>query len=152
MRTIIALGLLPLLIFGGHEPALTQAQAPNTAVNKLMLEKLQSSQKVLEGLAIGDFTKIGTNAEKLLRLSNTEEWLVLRTPRYEVHSNEFRRSAEALILKAKNKNLDGATLAFFDMTMSCVRCHQYVREVRDARLPVEPRAFAAFTVGKDPLP
>jgi hypothetical protein len=58
-----------------------------------------------------------------------------KAPRYEVFSNDFRRSAETLIRKAKDKNMDGTTLAFFEMTVSCVRCHQYMREVRDARLP-----------------
>lgn len=131
-HTIIAASILCFLI-GSSTPAPTLAQ--NSPVNKLMLEKLQCSQKLLEGIAISDFAKISANAEKLIQLSNTEEWLVLKTPRYEMHSNEFRRTAEALIQKSKAKSIDGVTLAFFEMTMSCVRCHQYVREVREARLP-----------------
>ena len=55
-----------------------------------------------------------------------------------MHSNEFRRAAETIVQKAKDKNLDGVALAYLDMTMTCIRCHRYVREVRDARLP-EPR-------------
>jgi hypothetical protein len=132
MRTIIAIGLTLLLVLGAADPSATQQGSP---VSQLMAAKLQSSQKLLEGIAIADFGKIATNAEKLIQLSNTEEWMVLRTPRYELHSNEFRRTAESLIQKAKNKSIDGVTLAFFEMTVSCVRCHQYVRELRDARLP-----------------
>ena len=30
------------------------------------------------------------------------------------------------------KNLDAATLGYMDLTMSCVRCHKHVREVRKA--------------------
>ena len=37
-----------------------------------------------------------------------------------------------LSVKAKAKNIEGVTLAYFEMTMSCVRCHTYVREIRDA--------------------
>src|SRR5687767_1554379 len=120
MKQILAVSAVLLLSLTGHEQCYTQPQS--AAVNKLMTAKLQSSQKLLEGIAIGDFAKIGANAEKLIQLSNTEEWLVLKTPRYELHSNEFRRAAEALSQKAKNKNLDGSTLAFFEMTMACVRC------------------------------
>jgi cytochrome c556 len=134
MKKNLGFGFVLLLFLGGQDSSFTQGQ--NNQVSKLMAEKLKSSQKLLEGIAIGDFDKITTSAEKLIQLSNTEEWLQLKTARYEMHSNEFRRAAEALIQKAKSKNIDGATLAFFEMTMSCVRCHQYVREVRDARLPV----------------
>src|SRR5579862_1771713 len=98
-----------------------------------MMEKLDKSKMLLEGIAMSDFQKIGTSAEGLIQLSKTAEWFVFRTPRYELHSNEFRRAAENIAQKAKDKNLDGVTLAYFDLTMTCVRCHQYVREVRDAR-------------------
>ena len=52
----------------------------------------------------------------------------LNSAKYELHANSFQRSAELAIEKAKAKNIDGATLAYLDMTMTCVRCHQHVRE------------------------
>jgi len=98
---------------------------------------------LLEGIALADFDKINRSAETLIQLSKTADWFVYKTPRYELHSNEFRRAAETILQKAKDKNLDGATLAYFDLTMTCVRCHQYVREVRDARAPLPlKREFA----------
>ena len=51
-----------------------------------------------------------------------------------MQTNNFRRALETLTQKAKAKNLDGATLAYVDMTVTCVRCHQYCRDVRDTRL------------------
>ena len=132
--TIVAAMLLTML--GGQAPAPTHAQGKQTS--KLMAAKLKNSQILLEGIAIGDFKKITNSAEALIELTKTEEWLMHKAPRYEMHSNEFRRAAETLIRKAKDKNIDGTTLAFFEMTMSCVRCHQHVREVRDARLPNFP--------------
>jgi cytochrome c556 len=104
-------------------------------VGQIMKEKLKNSQKVLEGIALADYDKVTRGCEELIQLSKTEEWYVIKTPRYQMHSEEFRRAAELIIQKAKNKNLDGVTLAYFELTMSCVRCHQYVREVRDASLP-----------------
>jgi hypothetical protein len=104
-------------------------------LRQLMMEKLQSSQKILEAIATNDFKAIGEHADKLSGLANQAEWLAYKTPRYEQHSNEFRRAAETISRKAKEKNLDGVTLAYVDLTMSCVRCHQYVREVRDASAP-----------------
>ncbi len=136
MKKILVAGVILLLALGSQSPA--PSQTGGNKVNKLMAMKLQSSQKLLEGIAIGDFKKITRSAEDLIDLTRTEEWLMHKTPRYEMHSNEFRRAAETLIRKAKDKNMDGTTLAFFEMTMSCVRCHQYVREIRDARGPNAP--------------
>jgi hypothetical protein len=50
-----------------------------------------------------------------------------------VHSNEFRRIADDLVKSAKDKNLDGAALNYIELTMTCAKCHKYVREVRWAR-------------------
>jgi hypothetical protein len=103
-------------------------------LNQLMIEKLQNAQKLLEGIALGKYDKIEKHANELVRISKTAEWLAQKKPKYEQFSNEFQRAAEEVAAKAKAKNLDGVTLAYFDLTKSCVRCHHYMREVRDARL------------------
>jgi hypothetical protein len=99
----------------------------------LMQRKLKASQRVLEGIALNNFEQIARNGEELILISKDAEWKVLKTPMYELHSNEFRRNAEGLIRAAKDRNLDGAALAYVDMTLNCVRCHRYVREVRMTR-------------------
>jgi hypothetical protein len=131
---------LTLVLLNSISFSRSEAQRPNRpeAVRQLMVSKLKSAQLVLEGLAMKDFDKITRSGDKLVQLSRTEEWFMMKTPRYEVHSNEFRRAVEKMVQKARDKNLDGAALAYFDMTMSCLRCHEYVREVRDARRNVPP--------------
>jgi gamma-glutamylcysteine synthetase len=147
MKRIFVLGIVCVLALLIQAPA--PSQVAGKKIDKLMTIKLKNSQTLLEGIAIGDFKKITTSAEELIQLTNTEEWLMHnKSPRYEMHSNEFRRAAETLIRKAKDKNMDGTTLAFFEMTMSCVRCHQYVREVRDARLPNMPLDGIYFTADR----
>jgi hypothetical protein len=111
-------------------------------LRRLMANKLQASQKLLEAIALSDFTKVTEHADQLLQIANQAEWVAFKTPRYELHSNEFRRAAETIARKAKDKNIDGVTLAYMDLTMSCVRCHQHVREVRDAALPLPPPTVA----------
>jgi hypothetical protein len=118
-------------------------QKRGNALNELMQKKLKSAQFVLEGLAIGDFAKIRRSADDLIQLSKTEEWHVIKSPRFETHSNEFRRAAENLAQKAQDKNLDGAAFAYVELTLSCVRCHQYVRDVRDAGLRRAPDRVAS---------
>lgn len=103
------------------------------AAKMLMVRKLECAQKVLEGLAMNDFEKIGKHADELIRISKASEWRVLKTPQYEVHSHEFQRTAETLSKMADGKNLDGAALAYVELTLTCVKCHKHVREVRMAR-------------------
>jgi cytochrome c556 len=136
MKKALLLIAVLILVIGAQAPSPTPAQTQRTS--KLMAAKLKHSQTVLEGIAVVDFKKIRASAEELIELTKTEEWLMHKAPRYEMHSNDFRRSAEALVAKSKEKNIDGTTLAFFEMTTSCVRCHQHIRETRDARWPVLP--------------
>jgi hypothetical protein len=107
------------------------------AVEELMQKKLDRSQKLLAGIALNDFDEIRRNAEDLLDISKVAEWRVLKTPRYELFSNEFQRNAEEIIKAAKAKNLDAATVGYVDLTLTCVKCHKHVREVRMVRLEKE---------------
>jgi hypothetical protein len=110
----------------------SSAQEPK--VSDLMRKKLAHSQKVLEGIALNNFDEISRSAEELILISKAVEWKVINSPQYEVQSNGFRRAAETLIEKAKDKNLDGAALAYVDLTLSCVKCHKYVRDTRMTKL------------------
>src|SRR5215475_4536023 len=124
---------LSVLFFTLGLPLLSGHGEDDKALHKLMQKKLTHSQKLLEGIVLSDFDKIAENAQELIMISKAVEWRVLKTPQYEMHSNEFRRSAESVAQAAKNKNVEAATLAYMDMTMVCVRCHKHVREVRQAR-------------------
>ena len=101
-------------------------------VRALMQKKLACAQKLLEGIALADLDKIGDNAKELSALSQQVQFRVLKTPAYELHANEFRRALEDIQKGVSQKNIDAATLGYMDLTMSCVRCHKHVREVRMA--------------------
>jgi hypothetical protein len=118
--------------------AVAQEVYAQVRLQQLMIDKLQNAQKLLEGIALGKYDKIEKHANELIRISKTAEWLANRQPRYEVFSNDFQRAAETIAKKAKEKNIDGVTLAYFDLTKSCVHCHQHLRDVRDARAPGGP--------------
>ena len=123
-RLLLSVGLIPLFAIPG-----SSQEKKKREPDPLMAAKLKESQTLLEGLALNKFEKIQKSAEELLRISKEAQFRkVLTTPQYEVHANNFQRSAELVIEKAKAKNLDGATLAYLDMTLTCVRCHQYTRE------------------------
>jgi hypothetical protein len=140
MRKVFYLGLT-LLMLGLFSPVESQEKKPDK-LKQLMVDKLKFAQLMLEGLALADYPKITHSAEQLTRLSNQAEWYVIKTPRFQTHSNEFQRATELVQQKAKEKSVDGATLGYMELVMACVRCHRYVREVRDVRLPFPRLDFA----------
>jgi len=129
MSVFLVLACLPLLRVAGLEPP-----KKNADVKELMKQKLQNSQKVLEAIATNDFDGLEKHAGELILISKEAEWKVVKTPRYENYSNDFRRNAESLIQSAKEKNIDAAALAYVDLTLNCVKCHKHVREVRMTRI------------------
>jgi hypothetical protein len=143
-RTIVIAILVVVSGFGMFHGYRSSAQDEPKRLNpkftremsELMNRKLEHAQKILDGVSRNDFDRIVRNADDLIALSNQQEWMVLKTSTYELYSNSFRRSAEELIRAAKLKNPDATALAYVDLTMSCVKCHRYVREQRDARIEV----------------
>lgn len=106
-----------------------QESAPKAdAVADFMRAKLGHSQRVLEGLSLEDYDLIARGAQELALASQASSWQVLQTEEYSRQSGEFRRSCDSLRNAAKAKNLDGAALAWMEVTMKCIQCHKYVRD------------------------
>ena len=99
----------------------------NRAAKEFMREKLELSQRVLEGLATEDYDLIIGKGTRLSAMTKGADWRLFENPDYEQQSLSFRRQVDALVKSAKDKNLDAATLAYVRMTMSCVDCHKLVR-------------------------
>ncbi len=110
---------------------------PSGKLEDFMRVKLQHSQNVVEGLVLGDFDKITKNSQEMSLLSLAASWQVLQTPQYLEHSRKFRSAADSLTAAAKKKNLDKATEAYNLVTLRCVECHKYVRDVRMASLDLK---------------
>ncbi len=113
----------------------SQAQTSTKPTTKeIMKEKLDYAHFLLNGIATENFDLIANNAEKLNQLSLSTVWREGRTPEYEALSADFRRHAVALTKAAKDRNLDAASLAYVQMTLSCVNCHKYMRNSKMAEL------------------
>jgi hypothetical protein len=63
-------------------------------------------------------------------MSTAEKWRVSNDVLYRQYSVEFADKAAKLLEKANAQNLDGATLAWVECTMSCVRCHSHARAIK----------------------
>lgn len=116
---------LPLLSAAGLAGAARAGSDAETS--EIMQQKLMRSQAVLRGIALQDFALIQTNAFQMVKLSQLGGWQARQTPEYELFTIEFRRRAEELVKAGKSKNIDAATLAYTQLTFSCVSCHKFLR-------------------------
>ena len=107
---------------------------PTSDIVAFMRLKLNHAQKVLEGIALEDFTMIEKHSQRMSLLAQDENWMVMETPEYAHHSADFRRAADNITAMAREKNLDGATDGYIALTKNCVSCHKYTRGVRMAGL------------------
>lgn len=108
------------LIHAGDEP---KADEPSI----WMKQKLAYSQRILNGLATEDYEMISENATAMKGLSRIEGFVRSKTEGYRTQLKTFEFATSELIRNSEQENLDGATLAFTQMTISCVNCHKELR-------------------------
>ena len=95
-----------------------------------MKKKLEYSQNILSGLATEDFKKIKENAASMKALDVLEKFVHPRDKDYRMQLQTFQFSNDELIRNAREKNIDGAALAYVQLTVSCVNCHKVLRSTR----------------------
>lgn len=105
----------------------TLGAAKDESTGEVMRLKLGHAHRVMTALALHDFGGLQREAEQLSRLSQASGWHARQTPEYQLFTTEFRRAADGLVDAAKAKNIDAATVAYTQMTFSCVSCHKYMR-------------------------
>ncbi len=146
LQILAALSAIALVAVGNRTAALPPDRPPQTEPaldpkpgdpNRLklptrketMAAKLKGSQAILEGIALEDFDKIRDASKELVGVGNATDFLnAYKGAEYQFHTLTFRRSAEAIAKKAKEKNMDGVMVAYNELTLSCLKCHQAMRE------------------------
>jgi hypothetical protein len=120
---------LVILILGLAAGTRSQESEP---VLKVMDLKLDYAHKVLESIIKQDFKELEDLSFKLVVLTGTEDWKVIRTEEYNRYTADFVRAVKALREAREHKDINESAKAYIDMTLSCVQCHKYVREYQDA--------------------
>lgn len=101
----------------------------------VMQRKLVHAQKLLAALVKDDFKQIESAADELKLCASEASWQVVKSDKYERYSNDFIRDLADLKNSAKAKNTDKSALAYVGMTLTCVKCHQYVRDEKIGAAP-----------------
>ncbi len=123
----------PAVAAGGQQAetrSLSQAdQEASSELGEFMHAKLDASNRILEGLVTDQMKKVKSGADELLQMSDAEQWRASNDMLYLQHSRTFRESVIALREKAGRGSVDGVALAWMDVTLNCIRCHEWVRNV-----------------------
>ena len=129
--SVVVLLLIPAVLFaadkenGKHK----EPKNPQDSESVWMKRKLQMSHKIMEGLSRGDLETVGSSARTMRALSKIEGWARRSdTKEYRRQLKFFDLANSEIIKQAESDNLNGATLAFTQMTISCVACHQHLRD------------------------
>jgi hypothetical protein len=139
---LVAMAGIGVLALHGHSQ--TRDAAPNpgdkkestpTTTQVLMKDKLTFANKALDGLAVEDFGKIAESAKMMRMISRAASWYVLDSEEYTHISKNFQEQAADLERHAKEKNLDAAALDYMRISLTCVQCHKYMRQVRKKEKP-----------------
>lgn len=123
--TFLAMGLLATIL-----TTAVAAEEPKPAEDASfwMKKKLEYSEHILAGLAKEDYDLIAKNARSMRALSHMEKWVRASLPEYRAQLRIFENANEQLIRTADAEQLDGAALAYVQLTLSCVNCHKVVRD------------------------
>jgi hypothetical protein len=89
--------------------------------------KVEESQEVFASLARADFKAIAASAEKLKALNALERFVRRGVPGYGTQLRSFEFAVDEIQQQAKRENLEGVTMGFNQLTLSCVNCHKQLR-------------------------
>ncbi len=123
-----------VLIVGGS--LLVTCGRPAVAEEKpsdWMKQKLEMSQNILAGLTKGDFDAVETNAQKMNVVNFLEKLVATDQPHYKEYMRQlsaFETANRELLRQSARKNIEGSTLAYMQLTVSCVQCHRVVRDAK----------------------
>ena len=110
--------------------ATTVGSAQRPDLGELMRDKLMHAEALVRAVVLGSHTQVERSATELVRISEATTWSPLQTPQYLNHASQFRVAAQTLADEARARDIDGVSLAYMEMTLSCVQCHKLVRGAR----------------------
>ena len=117
--------LAPLAAANGQEQKTPETAETQPSV--WMRKKLEYSRNILAGLSSEDFDKVAANAQAMQGMSRFEGFLRGKMPGYRTQLEVFQDANEEIIRQAQKDNIEGAALAFTQLTISCVNCHKQLR-------------------------
>jgi hypothetical protein len=129
----VAIALLPAAagrVAPAEEPKAPPSQEKERSASFWMERKLHLSKDLLAGITAADFDQVAASAQAMRGLNKVEAFVRSRTPGYRTQLQIFDESLAEIVKQADKDNVEGAALAFTQLTISCVNCHKQIRAVK----------------------
>lgn len=95
-----------------------------------MRTKLMFTQNIFEGLTTGDFDAIEKAIQEVHNITQGSQWVAIDNDRYRQLTQDFEVTTKRLMEAAKTRNLDAIALRYYNMSTSCIDCHNHIRQAR----------------------
>ena len=109
------------------EPKAVPKISADKPISFWMNTKLNASKSILEALAKGDFEKLESDGEQMRLIGKLEGFVRSKNPDYRAQLHTFELANQELVRQSKRHNIEGAAMAFNQLTSSCVACHVMLR-------------------------
>ena len=129
----VTMALLPAAagrVAQAQDPKVPSGQEKERSASFWMERKLHLSKDLLAGITAADFDKIAVSAQAMRGLNKVEAFIRSRTPGYRTQLQIFDESLAEIVEQADKDNVEGAALAFTQLTISCVNCHKQIRAAK----------------------
>lgn len=110
-----------------QEGSADKKDEPAGSLHRFMRQKMQASNLILEGLCMDDMQSVADGTQSLLKMPSEAKWRVSNDMMYRRYSTEFVQAVEELEKEAEENDIDGASMAWVNVTMKCLKCHKWVR-------------------------
>ena len=102
---------------------------------RLMREKLQHSQRILEALTTSDWTLLQQETRALQMVTSSPTWTELITPELRPYTGAFQKALTDLSQAAERRDYDFAGTSYSTLTSACFGCHKHIMKSRIAATP-----------------
>lgn len=125
--TVVTGGLLVTQGFAQKESSgQTLPHAPDpTAI--FMRQKLDYSQRIIEGIALENYDLITINAMRMWSMARKNAFKVTKNVLYREKVRTFQTDVTGLLEASRSKNTTNVLKAYTKVTADCVDCHQSFR-------------------------
>lgn len=111
----------------------SEAGAQTARTGRVMREKLQHSQRILQALTTSDWALLQRETQALGAVTKTPTWTELITPELRPYTAGFQKALADLSKAAERRDYDAAGASYAALTSACFSCHKHVMNSRIAQ-------------------
>ena len=108
------------------------ANAQTARTGRVMREKLQHSQRILQAVTTSDWALLQRETQALTAITKTPTWTELMTSELRPYAGGFQKALEELSKAADRHDYDAAGANYSALTTACFACHKHVMNSRIA--------------------